>query len=72
MSLTHPVFGALTTKRRASRLPFTAIPCWESVVQRKRRCARARNPAARISRATRLRAIRRPRSRNSAWTRGLP
>jgi hypothetical protein len=35
-------------------------------------CAGATSPAARISRATRLRAQRTPAARNSAWTRGAP
>ncbi len=72
MSLTQPALGVLTAKRRASRLPLIAIPCLESVVQRKRRRTRARSPAVRIRRATRLRAIRCPRWCNSACTRGLP
>jgi hypothetical protein len=72
MSVTQPQLGAGTVNRRSSRFCLMGRPCPESVVQRKRRSARARSPAMRISRATRLRPVRWPRSRNSTWTRGLP
>src|SRR6202040_544076 len=43
MSVTQPRLGVGTVNRRSSRFCLIAMPCLESVVQRKRRCSRAQS-----------------------------
>ena len=72
MSATQSLFGPVARKSRQTR---SLAGLWlgsRCVVVGKRRLETPRNPATRISRATRLRATAVPSACNSACTRGAP
>ena len=73
MSASQTVSGRSAANFRSSRFGATGRSWRLSVVRGTRRRRRATvRPPSRMSRATRLRPIRTPSARSSAWTRGLP
>jgi len=72
MSATHSMSGQLALKSRSTRSGAGAASRSWSVVRVERRRWMPSSPAARMSRATRLREQWVPVSRSSAWTRGMP